>query len=263
MRTPFNLTEWLKDKSRKVVNKDGQAVTIMPEPIFLDEHGIPCVTYRVATPGHTFSVMTQSYMDSLSFSDENEEEAKWRKENAADEQLAAVNSWADYEDYDIVYRCKTMEVLIELYRFILFDVGVEFVQSVQELIEEEIEDGETTTLDKALAWDKAHGTDFFYDPREDNKELAEECKRESLRHRISAILMDTAEDNPFVFIFPVPIGEHKLVGMSTLELPCVVTAFQDSEARIWFNIHGYDEPMNFDDMDTEDLQRICDDLHTL
>ena len=94
-----------------------------------------------------------------------EDEKEWRERKSPDEQLAAVANWCDYEDYDIVYRCKTMEMVIALYRFIQFEIGVEFVQSVQELIEEELEDGESETLDKALQFDIDHDTDFFYDPR--------------------------------------------------------------------------------------------------
>lgn len=97
----------------------------------------------------------------------SKEEQEWRISKSADEQLACVANWADYEEYDIVYRCKTMEMVIALYRFVTFEIGVEFVSSVQDLIDEELEDGDTTTLDKALAFDKEHGTDFFYDPRED------------------------------------------------------------------------------------------------
>lgn len=97
----------------------------------------------------------------------NKEEQEWREKNEADEQLAKVSTWCDYEDYDVICRCKTMEMVIALYRFVTFEIGVDFVSSVQDLIDEELEDGDTTTLDKALAFDKEHGTDFFYDPRED------------------------------------------------------------------------------------------------
>ena len=95
----------------------------------------------------------------------NKDEQEWRDKYAADEQISIVSHWADYEDYDIVYRCKSMEVLIALFRFISFEVGVEFVQGVQELIEDELAEGNTETLDKALKWDEDHDTDFFYDPR--------------------------------------------------------------------------------------------------
>jgi len=99
------------------------------------------------------------------------DECEWRERKSADEQLACVANWADYEDYDIVCRCKSMEVLIALYRFINFEIGVEFWAGVQDLIDEELEDGDTTTLDKCLAWDEQHQTDFFYDPRNEEYQL--------------------------------------------------------------------------------------------
>ena len=95
------------------------------------------------------------------------EEKQWREKNAADEQLSIVSNWCDYEDYDYVYKCGSMETLIDLFLFINFEIGVEFVSSVQELIDEECEDGEHETLDKALAWDKAHNTHFWYNPNEE------------------------------------------------------------------------------------------------
>lgn len=182
-----------------------------------------------------------------------QEEKQWREKNSADEQLSLVSTWCDYEDYDIIDKCKTMERVIELYLFIQFEVGVEFVSSVNDLIDEELEDGDITTLGKALAWDKAHDTQFFSTP-----ELADHYTRESLRHKISALLMDTAEDNPFVC--NITIAESKAQGLSTLELPRVVGAFQDYETRIWFNLYGYSEPMNFDDLPTEDLTKIWEEL---
>lgn len=182
-----------------------------------------------------------------------QEEKQWREENSADEQLSLVSTWCDYEDYDIIYKCKTMERVIELYLFIQFEVGVEFVSSVNDLIDEELEDGDTTTLGKALAFDKEHGTDFFT-----TKELADHYTRESLRHKISALLVDTAEDNPLVC--DITIGESQEQGLSSLELPRVVGAFHDYEARIWFNLYGCNEPMDFDDLPTEDLIKIWENL---
>lgn len=90
------------------------------------------------------------------------EEKKWREEHDAYEQLHILHNWCQYEDYDILYSCKNIETLLELYLFVNFDCDMEFVQSVQDEIEE-YEDWEL--LNKCLAWDKAHGTHFWYDPR--------------------------------------------------------------------------------------------------
>ena len=89
-------------------------------------------------------------------------EKKWREEHDPCEQLQIVARWCDYEDYSVFDDLKGMEGVIELFCFIQFDCDVEFVASVQALIEED-EDWEL--LEKALKWDKKHGTHFWYDPR--------------------------------------------------------------------------------------------------
>ena len=83
--------------------------------------------------------------------------------------------------------------------------------------------------------------------------------REGLRHTISPILNGTSEDNPMPL--NAVIGEGEAQGLSGLELPEVVSAFEiEGEGTIWFNIDGCAEPMNFDDLDTPDLMVIWDEL---
>lgn len=84
--------------------------------------------------------------------------------------------------------------------------------------------------------------------------------REDLRHKISAHLMGTTEESPREL--DITIGESDAVGLSSLELPQVVGAFHDYEAVIWFNVYGVEEPIEFDNMQTEDLQKILNFLES-
>lgn len=79
--------------------------------------------------------------------------------------------------------------------------------------------------------------------------------REKLRRRLSAILMDTDEQHPMEC--NVLIGESEAQGLSSLELPVVVSVFQQpSEGIIWFNIYGCKDSIEFDDMNLEDIVKV-------
>lgn len=94
----------------------------------------------------------------------------------------------------------------------------------------------------------------------------EDIIREDLRHKISAILMDTDEDHQKAC--DIIIGENDACGLSSLELPRVTSCYQmPGEGTIWFHIDGYVNPetkeweyMNFDDIDTIDLKFILAEL---
>lgn len=80
-------------------------------------------------------------------------------------------------------------------------------------------------------------------------------KREDLRHKLSAILMDTDEQHPLEC--NILIGESEAQGLSSLELPLVTSIFQQpSEGIIWFNIYGCKNPIEFDNMNLEDIINI-------
>lgn len=80
-------------------------------------------------------------------------------------------------------------------------------------------------------------------------------KREDLRHKLSAILMDTDEQHPLEC--NILIGESEALGLGSLELPLVTSVFQQpSEGIIWFNIYGCIYPIEFDDMNLEDIINI-------
>lgn len=85
--------------------------------------------------------------------------------------------------------------------------------------------------------------------------------REQLRHRLSAILMDTDEQHPIEC--NITIGEEEAMGISSLELPTITSAFQlPSEGIIYFNIEGLKEPIEFDDIHKKDLIKILNALNT-
>ena len=58
----------------------------------------------------------------------------------------------------------------------------------------------------------------------------------------------------------VIIGENDVMGLSTLQMPRVINVFQDpKEGIIYFYIYG-DCIIEFDDMETEDLLKIFNEL---
>jgi hypothetical protein len=83
--------------------------------------------------------------------------------------------------------------------------------------------------------------------------------REQIRRKFSALLADTCESNPIKC--NISIGED--FGISTLQLPLVVVGiFQvPVEGIICFNIDGFNEPIEFDDLSTIDLKDILKSLY--
>lgn len=71
--------------------------------------------------------------------------------------------------------------------------------------------------------------------------------KEELRHKLSLLLMDTNITNPVNC--DIIIGEEEAIGLSSLEMPRIVSIFQEpSEGIIWFQIEGIDELKEFDDI---------------
>ena len=82
-------------------------------------------------------------------------------------------------------------------------------------------------------------------------------KREQLRKKFSALLMDTSEDKPLKCC--IPFGDS--YGLSTLELPTVVSMFQiPNEGIIYFQIEGVQYPMEFDEFSNAELKEILKSL---
>ena len=70
--------------------------------------------------------------------------------------------------------------------------------------------------------------------------------------------MHTDSENPMKC--DVIIGENDVMGLSTLQMPRVINVFQDpKEGIIYFYIYG-DCIIEFDDMETEDLLKIFNEL---
>lgn len=82
--------------------------------------------------------------------------------------------------------------------------------------------------------------------------------REILRRHFSALLMETDNENHLKC--DIIIGENEAMGLSTLQMPRVIGAFQDpKEGIICFYIEG-DCIVEFDDMGTDDLINILNTL---
>ena len=88
----------------------------------------------------------------------------------------------------------------------------------------------------------------------------EDLEKENLRHKLSAILMDTSEEHPLECNIIIMEDNDENCGLSSNDLPLVIGAFQDNESIILFNIYGMDEPVEFDDLDYEDIETIYNAL---
>lgn len=81
--------------------------------------------------------------------------------------------------------------------------------------------------------------------------------REIIRRVLSAFLMDTNETNTYQC--NITIGNS--YGLSSLDLPIIINMFQDPiEGIIYFYLQG-DCLIEFDDIETEDLISICNQIN--
>lgn len=93
-------------------------------------------------------------------------------------------------------------------------------------------------------------------------------KKEQLRRKFSALLIDTDEKHPIECY--IPIGEDEACGLSSLELPTITEVFQEpSEGIIWFKFYGQilnnngetsDNLVEFDSLELKDLQTVYKEL---
>lgn len=82
--------------------------------------------------------------------------------------------------------------------------------------------------------------------------------RESVRHYLSRCLMDTSEENRKEVYIPL---EHGAVGLSTLEMPTIVSIWQHpSEGIICVRYEFSDEDIDLDDLSMEDIIQIARDI---
>ena len=91
-------------------------------------------------------------------------------------------------------------------------------------------------------------------------ESHEDKETEKIRGKISALLIDTDEDNPIDLSGDyLTIGEDDAQGISSLELPRIMSIFQvPGEGTIWVNIEGMDEPFDTDHLTLDELKRILE-----
>ena len=95
----------------------------------------------------------------------------------------------------------------------------------------------------------------------------EDTEREDIRHKISAILMDTDEQHPKKC--DIVIEDEEACGLSTLQMPHIDECFQEpSEGIIWFHFEGHyknidtseKEWTDIDDLDISTLRVILENL---
>ena len=96
----------------------------------------------------------------------------------------------------------------------------------------------------------------------DNWFSEEDNEREDTRHKISALLEGTSEENPKKISFIIPSAEEDAVGLSTLEMPTVESIFElEGDGTIWFHICGENangEPVwrDIDDLSITDMKGL-------
>ena len=98
--------------------------------------------------------------------------------------------------------------------------------------------------------------DTIGDPEITNIKAIEDG-RECLRHKFSALLADTDEEHPKSCNVTL---DAEAQGLSEAEKARVTSCFQFEDGTIWFNVNTMDEPIDFDDMETEDLRKIYNEM---
>lgn len=81
---------------------------------------------------------------------------------------------------------------------------------------------------------------------------------ESIRHRVSALLMDTSEENPLETYICL---EEGAMGLSTLQMPHIISMYQEpSEGTIWVKYEGCGGYDIFDNILLYDQLHILEEL---
>lgn len=85
--------------------------------------------------------------------------------------------------------------------------------------------------------------------------------RDAVRNYVSRILEDhkATKDNPLEIYAAL---EFNSMGLSTLEMPNVISMFQDTDGSgmIWCNTDWHDEPCDFDDLYLDDQIDIVNEI---
>ena len=81
---------------------------------------------------------------------------------------------------------------------------------------------------------------------------------ESIRHYLSAKLMDTDEEHPLDVHIELDFGT---VGLSSLEMPAITSIFQEpKEGIIWIKFDFSDDYIELDELYTEDQMSIIKEI---
>ena len=100
------------------------------------------------------------------------------------------------------------------------------------------------------------------EPLFEHIDIAEEEGRASIRHRVSALLMDTDEDHQIPLSFPIGEWDEENCGLSSLDLPWAASAYQiPGDGTIWIKWDTANENYsNFDDLDDHDIVTLAEAL---
>ena len=105
------------------------------------------------------------------------------------------------------------------------------------------------------------GSDLYYCLGCGTKYDKEDEKFEKIRHTLSRYLDKTDENNPLHC--EVSVGEEEAQGLSSLELPVVVSVFKDKYGTIRLNVYGVDKPKSFDDFTLREVEDILHEVKSL
>lgn len=83
--------------------------------------------------------------------------------------------------------------------------------------------------------------------------------REAIRHAYSRVLAQHPCNCRGDLWINIPSYEAQACGLSSLEIPSIVSVFEDGDGIIWLEQQGC-EPKEFDEWNTEDLIGILKDL---
>ncbi len=88
-----------------------------------------------------------------------------------------------------------------------------------------------------------------------SEEISEiyDALRESIRHYLSAKLIDTDEDHPLDVHIKLDFGA---MGLSSLKMPTITSIFQEPEGIIWVKYDFSDDYVELDELCTEDQMPI-------
>ncbi len=104
--------------------------------------------------------MNQELLEKL-YSEYDEEALMKFDSQFIDDQINALRAYTAYENCNELYKCRNLNELVEVYKFVRFGVGVWFVSTIYDMIDEEPASGETPIRDLCQKFNLAFGRNFF------------------------------------------------------------------------------------------------------